>query len=559
MKSERRLIRLSRNKRYKNKANKNESGATSNPPRKQAQDSFQNPLARLGLGSNSLLEGTQYPIQRITRNYNLMNSLYRNSWIAKKIINTIPEDMCKNWFSLSAKLTPEAQDRFDKLEQKTRIKEKVVEGLTWGRLYGGAGAIMLIEGHEDILDEPLNLEDIMPNSFKGLMILDRWSGIYPGIELITDISDPDFGLPEFYEIKDIDGNIKQKVHHSRVLRFTGRKLPFWEDQAETYWGASELEHVYDELVKRDNTSWNIASLIFQANVLVNKVEGLDQILAMTDAQVQKDFYNVKTAQNQMRSSSAMLLIGDKDELSALNYTFAGLNDIYESFMLDVAGACDMPVTKLFGRAPAGMNATGESDENMYYDMIAQQQESVLKPKMEKLLPVMFMSEFGQVPDDLGIKFNPIKTPSDSDVADIVGKKVTAIDTVFNSGIISQKIAMAELHEISYTTNMFTNITDEDIEKADDDTNPSGDIPPYEAYNQQYNTNDSYTSNAMDADPDNLQIEIKSEQMAIDQYKLEIERSKKQGDSEAVKIFEEILKDEEDHLNLLNNIKKERGW
>jgi hypothetical protein len=199
---------LSRNKRYKNKLNKDNS--TSNPPRKQAQDSFQNPLARLGMGSNSLLEGTRYPIQRMTRDYNLMNSLYRNSWIAKKIINTIPEDMCKNWFSISAELTPEIQDRFDKLEQRTLIKEKIVEGLTWGRLYGGAGAIMLIEGHEDILDEPLNLDDVMPNSFKGLMILDRWSGIYPGIELITDINDPEFGLPEFYEIKDIDGKIKQR-------------------------------------------------------------------------------------------------------------------------------------------------------------------------------------------------------------------------------------------------------------------------------------------------------------------------------------------------------------
>jgi len=470
---------LSRNKRYKSK----NTETTSNPPRKQVQDSFQNPLARLGLGSNSLLEGTQYPIQRITRNYNLMNSLYRNSWIAKKIINAIPEDMCKKWFSISAELSPEMQDRFDKLEQKTLIREKIVEGLTWGRLYGGAGAIMLIEGHEDILDEPLELDDILPNSFKGLMVLDRWSGIYPGIELITDISDPEFGLPEFYDIKDINGDIKQKVHHSRVLRFIGRKLPFWEDQTEMHWGASELEHVYDELAKRDNTSWNIASLIFQANVLVNKVKDVDQMLAITDQQVQQDFYNIKTAQNQLRSSSAMMIIGEEDDISALNYTFAGLNDIYESFALDVAGACDMPVTRLFGRSPAGMNATGESDENMYYDMISQQQESVLKPKLNKLLPVMFMSEFGKVPDDLGIKFNPVKTPSDSETADLVAKKVAAIKDVC-SGIISQKVAMLELHEISYTTNMFTNITDEDIEKADDSTDSFGDMPMEEEDTQE---------------------------------------------------------------------------
>ncbi|MBZ9633062.1 DUF1073 domain-containing protein [Clostridium sp. FP1] len=438
------------------------------PQRKQARDSFQNPLARLGLGTNSLLESTQYPITRLTRDYNLMNSLYRNSWIAKKIINTIPEDMCKNWFSISSELLPKAQDRFNKLEQRTLIREKIVEGLTWGRLYGGAGAIMLIAGQEDMLNKPLDIESIMPNSFKGLLVVDRWSGIYPGIELITDINDPEFGLPEFYDIKDINGSVKQKVHHTRVLRFLGRKLPFWEDQTEMHWGASELEHVFDELAKRDNTSWNIASLIFQANLLVNKVDGLDQMIALGDEQSQQELYNLKTAQNQMRSNSSMMIIGDKDNVTSLNYTFAGLSDISESQMMDVAGAADIPITKLFGRSPAGMNATGESDMQMYYDMVGAQQESVLKPKINKLLPVMFMSEFGQVPYDLGIKFNPIATPSDEKIAEIVGKKVESIVKVYDSGIINQKIAMAELHELSYTTNMFTNITDEDIATASND-------------------------------------------------------------------------------------------
>jgi hypothetical protein len=83
---------------------------------------------------------------------------------------------------------------------------------------------------------------------------------------------------------------------------------------------------------------------------------------------------------------------------------------------------------------------------------------------------MFMSEFGYIPPDLDIKFNPIATPSEEKVAEIVGKKVDSIDKVFISGIISQKHARSELHELSYTTNMFTSITDEDIENADDTTN-----------------------------------------------------------------------------------------
>ena len=507
-------------------------------PRKQAHDSFQNPLARLGTGTNSLLEGTQYPITRITRNFPLLNSLYRNSWIAKKIINIIPEDMCKNWFTISAELSPEFQDRYNKLERRTRIKERIIEGLTWGRLYGGAGALMLIEGHEDKLDEPLNINDVMPNSFKGLMVLDRWSGIYPGIELITDINDPDFGLPEFYDIKDIDGKVKQKVHHSRILRFTGRKLPFWENQMEIHWGASEIEHVFDELAKRDNTSWNIASLIFQANVLVNKVDGLDQITTLSDEESQRDFYNVKTAINQMRSNNAMILIGKDEEISALNYTFSGINDIYESFMLDIAGACDIPVTRLFGRSPAGMNSTGESDENMYYDMIGQQQETNLKPKLDKLLPVMFMSEFGYVPDDLDTKFNPVKTPSDEEMADTSTKKTNSIVQVYEAGIINQKIALAELHEISYRSDMFTNITDEDIENA----------------NENFTDESLNLSSVKDMQPDDIKIAIESEKLAISTYKHMIEKAKAENDTESINKLEEIIKDEEDHLQIFEDMR-----
>lgn len=449
----------------------------SKPQQGQVKDSFENQLARLGVNSPNLLSATNYPMTRLTKNYQLMNSLYRNSWIAKKIINVIPEDMCKNWYSNTAELKPEETDRINKLEQRTLIKERILEGLYWGRLYGGAGAIMIIDGHEDKLDEPLDYDDIMPDSFCGLMIVDRWSGIFPSLELITDHRDPELGMPKYYEVKETaTEKLISKVHHSRVLRFNGRKLPFWEDMIEMHWGAAELEHVFDELVKRDNTSWNIASLVFQANLLVNKIEGLDQLSALSDPQVQRDLYNVKSAQNQMRNNNSMMIIGEKESLTALNYTFAGLNDISESQMMDVAGASDIPITRLFGRSPAGMNSTGESDMQNYYDMIGQQQETVLKPKLNKLLPVMFMSEFGYIPNDLGVRFNSIATPSEDKMADIVNKKVTSITAAFVAGLINQKIGMSELHEMSYTTNMFTSITDEDIEKADTDF-ASGDVKP----------------------------------------------------------------------------------
>lgn len=63
-----------------------------------------------------------------------------------------------------------------------------------------------------------------------------------------------------------------KVHHSRLLRFTGDDLPYWESQAEQQWGASVIESIFDELKKRDNVSWNIAQLIFSQRTALREMK-----------------------------------------------------------------------------------------------------------------------------------------------------------------------------------------------------------------------------------------------------------------------------------------------
>ena len=44
----------------------------------QVMDAFSNPLFRLGYGSQSPMEATEYPLTRLSDNYALLNSLYRS-------------------------------------------------------------------------------------------------------------------------------------------------------------------------------------------------------------------------------------------------------------------------------------------------------------------------------------------------------------------------------------------------------------------------------------------------------------------------------------------------
>lgn len=236
-----------------------------------ATDAFSNPVYRLGYGSQSPLEATEYPLTRMTDNYALLNSLYRDNWVVQNVVGIIPDDITKKWFVLTGSIAPEYLTEFERVQRTTQLKERINEGMRWGRLYGGVAGLILIRGQEGMLDQPLDYDSIMPGSFAGLYIVDRWCGITPDIGIVSDIRDPDFGLPEYYTINGEESRIIAKVHHSRIIRFTGRDLPFLEKMAEMYWGESEIEALYTDVVKHDCVSSNMAALTFRANIDTMKV------------------------------------------------------------------------------------------------------------------------------------------------------------------------------------------------------------------------------------------------------------------------------------------------
>ena len=437
-----------------------------------ALDGYSNAAAFLGEDSVLLSSGT-YRRSGLTANTELLTVAYRENWLAKRIIDMPCEDMTRAWYSLSTSLPADALHDLYRLEAKHSVKQEIANAIRWGRLYGGAIALMVIRGEEDQLDQPLDLDMLLPGCFQGLLVLDRAQGIEPSLELVSDLDDPDFGLPMYYtvnlewsegtvdsgngEVKPVRTCQSVKIHHSRALRFIGRELPHMETAAENYWGASELEHIWDELQKRSATSANIAQLIFQANITTLKMGDLGEHLAYGSDRMQSKVMETLTNENRLRTSYGIQLMSAEDSLETHAYTFSGLSDVYESFMMDMAGAAEIPATKLFGRSPQGMNSTGEMDLRNYYDMIAQMQERHLRPALEKLLPVMAISCWAYVPDDLEIVFRPVMTTSTAERAELVQKLSTDVIEAFKCGLLNQRQALEELKARGEELGVYTKV------------------------------------------------------------------------------------------------------
>ncbi len=430
---------------------------------KRALDGYSNVPANLGAGANNLVQTANYVMERFTWDYYTLNILFRDNWIAKAIIEKPANEMLKNGFSIHSQIEPDKIDKIMNIWQKTKTQNKFLKCLKWARLYGGCLLIPMIENQGD-LSKPLDYETIMPDSYKGCFTVDRWSGVSPSIELVDNITDPDFGQPEYYDVSDNTTGKTFRIHHSRVIKMIGREMPYWEEIAETYWGASELEHVYTELKKRDDTSANISFLIFLANIRVFKMDGMSQMLSIGDQQAAQRVYETMKTMNHLMCNTGTLAIDKEEDFAMHGYNFTGINDVYESFMLDISGAAEIPVDKLFGRSPSGFNSGAETLQN-YYDTIDEKRETYVREPLEKIVKIITMSALGEIPDDIEIDFNPVRRPSDLEKSDLAQKNAQPIFDAYAGGLIGKGTALKELKQQSDITGLWTNITDEMIQEA----------------------------------------------------------------------------------------------
>ena len=426
-------------------------------------DAYQNLPANLGAGAGNLAQASHYVMERFTWDYWTLNVLFRNNWIAKAIIEKPANEMLKNGFELQTQIEPEKVSKVMQVWTRTKTKDKFLDCLKWARLYGGCLLIPMIANQGD-LAEPLNYDEIDVDSYNGCFTVDRWSGVSPSVELVDDISSPEFGQPKYYTISDNTTGKAYRIHHSRVIKLVGRELPYWETLSENYWGASELEHVYTELKKRDDTSANISFLIFLANIRVFKMEGLSQMITMGDQKGTQNVFNAMRTMNQLMCNTGTLVVDKDEDFSEQQYSFTGINDVYESFMLDISGAAEIPVDKLFGRSPAGFNGGAETLQN-YYDMIQEKQETDIRSPLEKLMKIIIMSTLGEIPDDLDLKFNPVRRPADMEKADLAQKMFQPVADAVAGNLIDKATGLRELKQQSSVVGMWTNITDEMIDKA----------------------------------------------------------------------------------------------
>lgn len=416
-------------------------------------DGLENVVAGLGTDRDKMSYST-YGLPRPLSRMELEN-MYRCSWLAKKIVNAIADDMTREWRHVSFDdKENDAQFAIEQAEKQIGLKEKTNSALRWARLYGGA--VMIIGTKDKDLSKPLNIEAIRKDDLRYLHVMDRWRVSASGT-LCDDLSSPNFGMPEYYILADSS----LRVHYSRVLRFNGQKLPYFAWKANALWDDSELQHILDSLTHCDTATKGVATMLFEANVDVVKTENLSDLLATKngEAVITKRFQLAAM----LKSFNRMLLLDGSESYEKKSNSFSNLDKILLGFMTDVSGAADIPMTRLFGQSPGGLNATGDNDVRNYYDMVSAKQEAELRPQLEYLDEILVRSALGIMPDDYKFDFKSLWQISDTEKSTIEKTRAERDQIYVDLGVVTEGVIAKDLKEAG----TYHSLTDEDVEMAEE--------------------------------------------------------------------------------------------
>jgi len=418
-------------------------------------DSWENAVTGLGTLRDKLQ--AHAPKLRAQLSDASLEALHTEDDICARIVEQLPADALREGFSIAVGADQVADgtsvgNEIDQVLAGLGAEAALREAWVWGRLYG-FGAVFLGVDDGRTPDEPLDLNAVVRlthlNVFRRTQLQQN---TYYG-----DIGAPNYGKVATYRVTNLglpfgstakpvsQGASQLVIHESRMLAFRGVLTSRFGAQASCFWDDSVLQRVY-QAVQASSSSWmGAAHLMTDASQGVLKIANLMQL--MTAAGEEKLRARIKFL-DICRSVARAILLDERESFERIATPFSGIPELLDRFMIRVASAAETPVTVLFGRSPAGMNATGESDVRTWYDKVAAERGKRLTPQIDKLVRVIMATDKGptkgQVLDGFEVVYPPLWQPTAKERAETLKTTADALATLVNAKVILPEEAAIKL-------------------------------------------------------------------------------------------------------------------
>ena len=387
-------------------------------------DGWSNLLTRLGTTYDKRMAHT---FASAAMTYEQCEELWRGSDLGARIVERPVDEMLRVGWDVRIPSDKERQEAIEAQLEDLQVGERLREALYYARAYGGGAVLVGADDGSANLSKPLGtVREIL--YLTALTPRELRAGKY-----YEDPREDHYGQPETYQLLG-DGKSTIDVHESRVLVFDGNVTSRRMLKLNQGWGDSIFVRV--AAVLRDfDTVWDSAAILMNDFAqAIYKIKGLAEIIG-SDAE--GALVTRMQLIDKMRSTARAILIDAEESFERQQTPVAGLPEILEKFMFRLAAASEMPVSMLFGQAPAGLNATGDADIRFYYDHLSNRQNRTLRPPLERLTKMLLQMDGGE-PEQWSIQFRPLWQLTEPEQANMHIAQANADQVYLSNRVLSPR-------------------------------------------------------------------------------------------------------------------------
>jgi phage-related protein (TIGR01555 family) len=264
-------------------------------------------------------------------------------------------------------------------------------------------------------------------SIKRLTVIEPiWS--YPNRYNANDPLDPTFYKPTSWFV------MGKEIHSSRLLTIITRDVPDILKPAYAFAGLSLSQMVKPYVDNWLRTRQSVSDLIHAFTVWTLKTD----MSTITTSEGLVNFYNRLQMFNLGRDNHGVNAINkETEEFENVSAPLGSLDKLQAQSQEQMCAPTGLPLVYLTGITPSGLNATSEGEIEVFQDTISANQE-IYTPFLSKILNIVQLSLFGKVDPDIGFKWEPLRTMSDEQRANIRKVEADTDAVLIGAGVVTQE-------------------------------------------------------------------------------------------------------------------------
>jgi phage-related protein (TIGR01555 family) len=355
----------------------------------------------------------------------------RSEYIAPASVRA--SEMTRKFIELKGTGEKDISDKLNELEaayKAFQVREVCRTALEHDSLFGRGQIYIRFKGQDspELKSIPLTVKTggVRVDTLDGFGCIEpMWTSPYAYNS--TDPTAADFYKPRAWYV------MGQRVHGSRLLTIITHPVPDMLKAAYNFGGLSMSQLIEPYVNRWLRTVSSVNNLLHNFSVVVLKT---DMSTVLSGGAV-SNLYNRAQLFTQARDNRGMMLLDkEAEDLAILNVPLSGLSELQAQAQEHMAGPTHIPLVKLFGITPTGLNASSEGEIQVFYDHIHAEQERVLRQPVQTMLEVLQLNLWGEIDPGISFDFVPLREMTEKERAEIRRSDAELAAVLIDKGVIS---------------------------------------------------------------------------------------------------------------------------